>query len=674
MRFLALAADYPRKLGTRDFMFDFIRNHQRWMQFILLLLIVPSFAFFGVQSYSSFMSEEPKMATVDGHPITQREYDEAHRNQLDQYRQMMGTQFDAAALDTPAMRQRLLDQMIDQRVLATVAADSHFSVSDETLRNTIASNAAVQDDGRFSPERYRAVLAAQGMTPASFEAGLRRDLAVGRVLDPVGQSSRLPATVAAAIQGALSETRSVQLRRFAAADYRSQVQITPADLQTWYDANKTQFQLPDQVQAQYLVLDEAAASTDIQVKDEDIASYYEQNKNRFGQPERRRASHILIQMPAGASDDARKAARAKAEDLARQAAANPAGFADLAKQNSQDAGSAANGGDLGWITPGTLPEPLDKAINGLAKDQVSGVVESPFGLHVIKLTDLQASQVKPLADVRGQITDEIRKQIAATRFSDMATKLTSLVYDQRDSLQPAADALGLKIRQAGGITRENLLPADEAGPAAAAASPDAKLLDNARVRQTLFSPEVLRDKQNSGVIQLSPDTMVVVRVAALTPAHVPPLDQLKDKVHDKLLDERSADAAVKAGQQALDTLRKDPGTAPEGFAGVIDVSRQNPQTLSRSVLDAVMRAPAQPLPVYTNARDSSDYVIARIAKVEPGKADASAQTALNQQLSSTWGQAEDQAVLKILREQYKVQIAPEAAKILQGDDSQPEAG
>jgi peptidyl-prolyl cis-trans isomerase D len=377
----------------------------------------------------------------------------------------------------------------------------------------------------------------------------------------------------------------------------------------------------------------------------------------------------MIEVPSGASDDVRKAARAKAEDLARQAAANPAAFADLAKKNSQDAGSASKGGDLGWLSPGMLAPSLEKAIQGLNKDQVSGVVESPYGLHVLKLTDMQPAQVKPLAEVRDQIVGEIRKQIAATRFADMATKLTSLVYDQRDSLQPAADALGLKIRSASGITRTDLLPKDDAGPNAASASPDAELLNNPRVRQALFSPEVFREKQNSGVLELSPDTMVVVRVASITPQHVPSLDQLKDKIQARLVDERAAAAAVKAGEQALEALRKDPAAPLDGFAGAIDVSRQDPKTLSRSVLDVVMRLPATPMPAYAGARDGDDYVVARVEKTEAGKADPAALATLTQQLSGAWGQAEDAAIMKILREQYKVQIAPEAAKVLQGDDS-----
>ncbi|MBO9357153.1 peptidylprolyl isomerase [Bordetella petrii] len=649
-------------------MFELLRNHRRWMQFILLILIVPSFFLVGIQGYESFISREPELATVAGKPITRGEFDMAHRNQLEQFRQRMGSQFDPALVDTPAMREQLLNQLIDQRLMMQAASDYRFSVSDGTLRNTIAAIPQVQDNGRFSPERYRQVLAAQGMTPTSFEAGLRRDLAVGRVLDPITQSASAPAAVIASLESALTQQRTVQLRRFDAAGHRAQVSVSPQDIQAWYDANKQQLVVPEHVSAQYLVLDEAAATQGVQVKDEDIASYYEQNKHRFGQPERRRASHIMIEVPAGASDEARKSARAKADALAKQAAADPAKFAELARANSQDAGSADKGGDLGWLAPGMLTGPLEKAIFGLSKDQVSGVVESPSGLHIIKVTEVQPAAIKPLDEVRDQISAEIRKQIAATRFSEMATKLTETVYDQRDSLQPAADALGLKLRTATGITREGLLPAEQAGADAAAGSPDAQLLDNPRVRQALFSPEVLRDKQNSGVIELSPDTMLAVRVAELQPEHVPPLEKVSDTIRERLLDERAAEAARQAATAALEGWKADPATLPEGFGESIVVSRQQPQQLSQAVLDAVMRLPAQPLPAYTGVADGNDYVVARLAKVEPGTVEESARDLLARQVGAAWGQAEAAAVLQMLRQQYKVKILPEAAAVLQSQD------
>ncbi|QII85183.1 peptidylprolyl isomerase [Bordetella hinzii] len=651
-------------------MFEFIRTHRRWMQFILLLLIVPSFALVGVQSYTHFVNGEPELASVAGQGIKQSEFDMAHRNQLEQFRQRLGTQFDPAVLDTPAMREQLLNQLIDQRLLAQVAIDNRFSVSDETLRNTIAAIPQVQDDGRFSPERYRQVLAAQGLSPTAFENGLRRDLAVARVLEPVGLSARAPQAVVQDVEQALTQKRTIQLRSFAAADYRSKVTVTPQDIQSWYDANKESLRVPEQVQAQYLVLDEAAATQGIEVKDEDVATYYEQNKNRFGTPEQRRASHILINAPAGESQDARKAARAKAEEIARQAAANPAGFADLAKQASQDAGSAAQGGDLGWIAANSVPPSVQQAIAGLAKEAVSGVVESPFGFHILKVTEIKPAQVKPLAEVKEQITAEIRKQLASARFAEMATKLQGAVYDQRDSLQPAADALGLKLRTAAGITRGSLLPADQAGAGSASASPDAAMLDNPRVRQALFAADVLREKQNTGVIELAPDTLLALRVAAVEPSQIPPLDKVKDSIRARLLDERSAQAAREAGEQALKALQAQ--DQAEGFAAALTISRQDPANLPRNLVDAAMRLDAAKLPAYAGVASGNDYVLVRLEKVEAGQPDAQAAAMLGRQLGSAWGEAEDQAVLKMLREAYKVQILPAAASVIKGD--QPAEG
>ncbi|MFJ1298677.1 SurA N-terminal domain-containing protein [Pseudomonadota bacterium AL_CKDN230030165-1A_HGKHYDSX7] len=648
-------------------MFETIRNHRRWLQFILLILIVPSFVLVGVSGYDSFVSRDPELATVAGQAITRPEFDAAHRNQLEQFRQRMGTQFDPAVIDTPAMRQQLLDQLIDQRLLAQVAIDNRFSVSDATLRNTIAAIPQVQDEGRFSPERYRQVLAAQGMSPTSFENGLRRDLAVARVLEPVGTTARLPGEVVGSLQQALSQQRTLQLRVFTAEDFRSKVTVTPQDVQTWYDANQESLRVPEQVQAQYLVLDEAAATQGVQVSDADVTAYYEQNKNRFGTPEQRRASHILIQVPSGASDQTRKDAEAKAKVIAAEAAGNPAGFAELAKKESQDAGSAATGGDLGWISGNAVPAEIIKAVAGLSKDQVSDVVRSPYGYHILKLTDLKEGQAKPLAEVRDQITTEIRRQIAATRFAEMATKMNTLVYDQRDNLQPTADALGLKLRSAAGITRTGLLSAEQVGPGAAATSADAQLLDNPRVRQVLFSPEVLRDKLNSGVITLSPDTMVAVRVAQVTPSQIPPLDKVRDQIRARLTDERAAAAAKEAGEAALKAAQAAPQAVPEGFGESMTVSRQAPLNLPRPVLDLVMRQPAGSLPAYGGASVGVDYVVVRVEKIEPGTAPEQDRDMLARQLSGAWGEAEDQAVLKMLRESYKVQTLPAANDAIKGE-------
>ena len=646
-------------------MFEFIRTHRRWMQFILLLLIVPSFMLVGVQSYDSFINREPELADVGKQEVSRAEFDAAHRNQLEQMRQRMGSRFDPALVDTPTMRRELLDQLIDQRLLAQVAADNRFSVSDGTLRNTIAAIPQVQDNGRFSPERYRQVLAGQGLTPTTFEAGLRRDLAVSRVLQPVASSARVPDSVVDGIESAFVQQRVVQTRTFAAADFRGKVQVSDQDIQTWYDANKQQLEVPEQVQAQYLVLDESAATQGVKVSDADIESYYKQNQSRYGQPERRRISHILIQVAPGASEADRKKAREQADAIAKQAAANPAGFADLARKQSQDAGSAAQGGDLGWVVPPTLQQ----AVASLAKDQVSGVVETPAGFHILKVTDFQAGSVRPLAEVKDQVTAEIRKQMAAARFSDMATSLTKLVYDQRDSLQPAADALGVKLRTASGITRSGLLPAGQAGADAASASPDAQMLDNPRVRQALFTSEVLRDKANSGVIELAPDTMVAVRVQQIKPAHVPALADVKASIRDRLVAERAAQAARQAGEAALKGLQDGPAqaAAPEGFGQPVTVSRQDPGQTSRPLLETIMgMAPAtEAKPGYAGVALGDDYTVVRLNSVGAGTAfSADQRTMLGGQLNEAWGAAEQEAVIKVLRQEYDVKVLPGAETLM----------
>jgi len=384
-------------------MFDFIRTHRRWMQFILLVLILPSFVFVGVQGYTSFVNQEPDVALVAGEPIARAEFDWALRNQLEQYRQMLGGRFDATLFDTPAMRQRLLDQLIDQRVVAQAAADARLGVSDAALRQAIMALPVLQDNGQYSPERYREFLVSQGMTDVVFEAQMRRNLALSRVLGLVGTSSHLPLAVAQNLYTAVTEQRSVRTRVFAADDYRDQVAVSDADIQAWYQTHRAQLEIPAHVRAEYLVVDEAAAGQGISVSETDLLTYYDQNKHRYGQPERRRAAHILF-----SGDDA--------------------------QVRAQDSGTATRGGDLGWLSRGMLVAPVENAIFALASGQVSGAVQSQYGWHVVRLTELQPEQVQPLAEVRDQMETEIRRQLAADRFAEMASKLTDLVYDQRDSL------------------------------------------------------------------------------------------------------------------------------------------------------------------------------------------------------------------------------------------------
>ncbi|MBX6317915.1 SurA N-terminal domain-containing protein [Pigmentiphaga sp.] len=626
-------------------MFDLIRNHRRWMQFVLLLLILPSFVFVGIQGYSNFMERESALAKVAGESVTQQEFDAAVRGRLDQLRSMMGAQFDPQLFDTPAMRKAVLDEIINTRLIAAEASKNYFSASDDLLRTTIQAIPAVQENGRFSNARYRDALAAQGMTPVMFEAQLRRDLALQQVLGPVAQSAVVPEAVMDRLVAAATERREIQMLRFAAADYRAKVEVTDDDVKAYYEANRSRFQLPERVDAQYVVLDQNAVTPNISVSDEDIKAYYEQNQARYRQEEQRRASHILVAVESGASEAAREEARKKAQALAEQAKAPNADFAKLARENSQDPGSAGNGGDLDWFGRGMMVKPFEDAAFALKEGEVSEVVPTDYGFHIIKLTGVRPAVVKPLAEVRNEIVEEIKQQQAARRFAEAAEQFTNLVYEQSDTLEPAAQKFGLKIQEAQGIGRSG--------------QPGNDVLGNPKVAQALFSEEVLQEKRNSGVIELAPNRLAAVRVTRHIPSTVQPLDEVAATIRQQLTDERAMGLAREEGEKRLKALREQDST--QGFGAPVTVARNAPQGVAPTVVDAVMKAPTDKLPAFVGTTTGDAYVIARVLKVEAApKPEASVIAAEKSMMERRWAQAEQLAVLQMLREKYQVSVTADA--------------
>ncbi|MER1967267.1 SurA N-terminal domain-containing protein [Castellaniella sp. GW247-6E4] len=650
-------------------MFEFIRTHQRLMQLILLILVVPSFALIGVSGYSTYVSGDHAIAEVGKASVTQEEFDEARRNQLQQMQAGSQGRFDPALLDNPPARRALLDQLIDRRVQILVATKDHFSVSDGALRRAIAAMPQLQVDGQFSADRYNEALASAGLSPRDFEAGQRAELALDRVLGPVGDTAGLPKPVLDEIKRALTEERTIGLRVFKPVDYGKGIQVDDADIEAWYKAHQDALRLPEQVSASYVVLDEAAALASVPTLDEPkLKEYYEQNKAKYVVPARVNVSHILVKLPAGATEEVDRQALDKARGLAERARAEPSQFAELARKESQDAGTARSGGELGWIQRGVWPLNLEQAVFALAKGEVSEPVKGQDGYHVFIANDKQAEKGETFAEARVKVEDEVRHQLAAERFADMATKLTGLVYDNPTSLEPAAKALGLELRRASGIARDRLLDEGEGGVQAASASADAATLGDVRVRQALFSSQVLTDKQNSGVIEISPDTMLAVRVDAVEPAHVPALDRVRDRIREQLVAERTQQATVAAGEAALQTLLNAQEPSSEDFGEPATISRLNPMGLSKVVLEAAFKAPTAKLPSYAGTALAQGYAIIRVDQVKAGSADNPALNGLGAQLAQVWADTEERAVMANLRQQLKVKITADGEKLIEGED------
>ena len=626
-------------------MLEFIRTHQRLMQFLLLLLILPSFAFFGIESYMHMGGGEDAIAEVNGRKITQQEWDAAQRQQMERFRQMLGDQFDAKMFDTPEAKQEILDNLIAQRVLEDEAQHEKLAVSDEMLQQTIVSFPALRNaEGKFDYERYKNLLAAQGMTPEMYEARLRHDMAVQQVNAAVQATAFVPKAVATRLSELGEQEREVQQLLFKTADYVPQVKVTDDMLKSFYEKS-SQFDVPEQVKAEYVVLNADALAAQVNVSDADIKAYYEQNAAHFHTGEERRASHILIAVKKDATDAEKAAAKAKAEKLLATLRAHPEEFAKLAKENSDDPGSAAHGGDLDYFGRGMMVKSFEDAAFKLKQGEISDLVQSEFGYHIIKLTGIKPAATKPLEQVKGEIAANIRKQMIAKKYSEAADVFSNTVYEQSDSLQPVADKLGLKIETADKLTRQ----------------PNASLPPNTpyndpKFLAALFSNDALKNKRNTEAVEVAPNTLIAGRIVDYKPATKRPFDEVKSQVREQLVQQEAAALAKKAGEAKLAALKQKDDAS--GFAAAQTISRAKSQGVAPAVFLAAMKADTGKLPAYAGADlGKQGYSVLRVIKVQqPAKIDAAKREAEAQQITAALAQQETLAYIEYLKQKAKVKI------------------
>ncbi len=639
-------------------MFDFIRSHQRLMQLLLLVLIVPSFVFFGVSGYERMSQQSQSVAKVDGQPITQGELDSAQREQVARMRQTYGATLDAALFDTPDAKAQTLDGLITQRVLLVQARRASLGTSDRKLQETIMAIPALQVDGRFNQDRYEALLAQQGMTPAIFEARMREDLALQEINAAIESSVIVPKRVVDTFAGIVAQRREVRPLTFKVADFASQVKLAPDAVQKEYDARPGDFMTSESAKVEYLVLSTDALAKQVMVPDQDIRDFYEQNKKRYEIPEQRRASHILVAVAKDASEADKAKAKAKAADILAKVRANPADFAKLAKQFSDDPGSAPNGGDLDYLGRGATVPPFEAALFALKDKEISDLVQTDFGYHIIELTGVKPAQVKPLEAVKGEIGAEIGKQLAAKKFTDAAEAFANGVYEQADALLPTAQKFGLPVLNADKVARTPAPNADPASP-----------LSNAKLLTALFSADSIKNHRNTEAIETSPGTLVSARIVDYTPATKRPLAEVADAIKAQLTDVEARKLATAAGQAALDKLRagEAPSTAATGktFGAPVVVSRSERTDVPSDAVTAIFRTDASKLPAYAGVSlPTGDFTVYQIGSVTLAPAADANRLALTQSIAKQLGTIEFNAFLADLRRRIKVQVSAPYADLI----------
>ncbi len=618
-------------------MFDAVRNNKKIVQIFLVLITLP-FAFFGVESYVRNSGTGDSVAKVGDIKISPQQFQQTLREQQDRLRAQMGQQFDAKMLDTPEARKVILDDLIDQQLLLLEAHRMGLFASDEAIRRTVGAIDAFKVDGKFVPERYEAALRGQGMTPAGFEARLRQDLTLQQLATAVGQSGVTARTVSDRILAMQSETRDIQEFRLAIETYLDKVKLAEGAVRKFYDENSKQFEVPELAKVEFVVLSQDTIGAALTVSDAEIKAWYDGHQDQFRQPEERRASHILI-----ASDKiGKEKAKAKAEEVLKEVGKNPAAFADLAKKYSDDPGSAAKGGDLGFFGSGMMVKPFEDATFALKEGEISGIVESDFGFHIIMLTGIHAAKGKELAEVKDQIVADLKKAAGARKFAEAAEGFSNIVYEQADSLKPAAEKFGLVVKHSEWLGRQ--------------ANPANGPLANEKLLAAIFAEDSLKNRRNTEAVEIAPNTLVAARIVEHKPATLQPFDDVKGSIETLLKRQEAEALARKDGEARLAALVKGDDTL--GWGAVKSVSRLDPRQIPPPAVPAVFRMDTGKLPAYAGVElPGSGYALFKLVKTGTGEAlDDARKQAILGQLNTLQTQEEVHSYLAALRTRYKVEI------------------
>lgn len=621
-------------------MFDFVNRKKRIVQVIMGLAVLP-FLFWGVESYRN-TGQEGYVAIVDGEEIPRREYEQALRDHQERLRAMMGANFNSAMLDSFEVRNSVLERLIQQRLLQREAVSNGFVVLDSQLVKTIREIPAFQKDSKFSKQQYEDLLKAQGLTPKLFESRVRQELLLQQLLDGYSEYGFAPKAVAERVKYLSEVKREINQYQIDPNQFLAHITPDEANIAAYYEKHKTDFDLPEQVRVEYVVLSLDAIAKNETVSKEAVNAYFLEHQDEFSQPEERKASHILISLTPDASDEDKQAVREKAQHILEQIQRDPEQFAQLAQEHSNDPGSASRGGDLGFFGRGVMVKPFEDKIFSMQLNEVSDIVETDFGLHLIKLTDIKEAKQQNLEEVQEQIETKLKLQMVTSAFGEIAEDFRNVVYEQGDDLLAVAKKFELTPERSDWISRNEI---------------DPPILANDKLLSALFSEEVIANQSNTEAIEVAPDTFVAARVIEHKPAASQSLSLVKDQIVEKLKTEMAQARAVEEGEKKLERLQAGENVEID-WAEPKQISYMQSQGLDHETLRAIFKIQANDLPTFVGATNpTGGFTLTRINKViEPESAEKLKLADFNKQLQQMITQEEMSSYLTVLRKQYDVKV------------------
>jgi peptidyl-prolyl cis-trans isomerase D len=630
-------------------MYDFFSKQKRIAKIILALLILP-FAFFGMESYFQGGGREAHVAVIGGEKVLEREYQQRLREQQDRLREQLGAQARPEMFDSPEFRSAIVEGLVQERLLLGAANAAGLRVTDGQLQQVIAGQAEFQENGQFSLTRYQSLLRRAGMTEAMYQERVRTELALSQVQTAFAAGAIVPASVTDRLLRAIDQQREVSVITIAPEAFLKQVELEAGAVQKFYESNRREFEIPEQVRVEYVTLSMAQIASQITVTAQDAKEFFDQNTQQFRTADERQASHILIRVAPGADDKARAAARARAEQVASEVRKAPKSFADVARKASEDPGSAARGGDLGFFSRGAMIKGFDEAVFAMKPGEIAGPVETEAGFHVIQLNGVRGGGGATFEQVRQKVEEELRRTRASRRFAELADGFTNTVFEQSDSLKAAADLVKQPVQTSGWFSRQG---------------GDSPKGANERLLGAVFAEDVLREKRNTAAIEVAQGVLMSARVVESRPATVRPLAEVSEALEKRLRLQRASELAVESGRNRLASLREGKAAEAErtaGWSAPQTVSRQNRGGLSEAAIRQAFRVDAGKLPAWGGVEQpGGGYVLIRVSRVVESRGiDPGARVGFSRQAYQLVSQEQVSAYLAALRTQAKVEINKEA--------------
>lgn len=630
-------------------MFDFVEKHRRLVMVALLALIAPAFVIVGATTFD-FSIGGSGIAEVNGRPINQSEFDNALRRQQAELERQLGRNFDPAMFDSPELRKNVLDRLITQQLLLDYASRNHANISDAQVREVLVRSAGLGDkDGVIAKEELEALARSINMTPEGLLMSVRSQLVEQQLSAGIQGSAFGAKSAAERFARQRAETRIVERVLFPAGQYVGKIDIKPADVESYYQSHTDDFRTPEQVRAEYVVLNRAAFEAEIAVTPEEVQRRYDET--------------------AGPKLKAHNEARVKAQALLDELRQHPDRFAETAKAQSLDSASGSQGGELEYFPRGAMVKPFEDAAFKLKAKEFAPLVETQFGFHIIQLLDVRQSgqgeerrvrhillaappAVKDFAGSKVEIERELRQQRLTAKFAEAVENFKDVAYEQPDTLQPVADRFKLKVQSSGWLSRTVGQPP----------------LDQPALLRALFSDDVLRDKRNSEAVEAGSGRWIVARVTEHKPAAVRPLADVRAEIESVLREERSLALALQEGGEKLKALQAGQSTDLK-WSRSVALSRERPSELRAEELKTLFRTDVRQLPAYVGMESSrAGYVIYRISKVEQvqklSPEQLQAATAAMEQLSAA---QQRQSFIADLRDRADVEVNE---KRLAGDSQQ----